>query len=172
MGGDIRFGTDAPADVDIDCTGIAARLPNLRPVRGEMAVLHCPEVTITRTVRLLHPRIPLYLVPRGQGTYMIGATMVESSSDRPASLRALSELFSAAFTLHPAFAEAAVLRTGAGLRPAFPDNLPRLIHQDGRWHLNGLYRHGFLLAPAMARRLADHLIPETRHEDTRECRTA
>lgn len=172
MGGEIHLATPAPPQVDIDCIGIAARLPDLRPVRGEMAVLHCPEVTITRTVRLLHPRIPLYLVPRGQGRYMIGATTVESASDRPATLRALTELFSAAFTLHPGFAEAAVERTGAGLRPAFPDHLPRLTLENGTWQLNGLYRHGFLLAPAFARRLADHLIPETRHEDTRERRTA
>ncbi|WP_323767033.1 FAD-dependent oxidoreductase [Marinovum sp.] len=172
MGGEIRLGQPAPAQVEIDCTGPAAALPDLRPVRGEMAVLHCPEVAISRTIRLLHPRIPLYLVPRGQGRYMIGATMVESSSDRPATLRALTELFSAAFTLHPGFAEAAVERSGAGLRPAFPDNLPRLIRQAGTWHLNGLYRHGFLLAPAMARRLADTLLPETRHEDHPQRRTA
>ena len=171
-GGEIRHGTDAPRQIDIDCTGMAAPLPDLRPVRGEMAVLHCPEVSITRTLRLLHPRAPLYLVPRGGGTYMIGATMVESSSDRPATLRALTELFSAAFALHPGFAEAAVIRSGAGLRPAFPDNLPRLTCQEGTWHLNGLYRHGFLLAPAMAQRLADTLIPETGHEDTGERRTA
>lgn len=172
MGGEIHLGTEAPEEVDVDCTGIAAALPDLRPVRGEMAELHCPDVTITRTIRLLHPRIPLYLVPRGGGRYMIGATMVESSSDRPATLRALTELFSAAFTLHPAFAEAAVIRSGAGLRPAFPDNLPRLVHKDGTWHLNGLYRHGFLLAPAMARQLAARLFPETNDEDTRERRTA
>ena len=64
------------------------------------------------------------------------------------------ELLNAAYALHPAFAEAGIVELGAGLRPAFPDNLPRLLRRDGRWHLNGLYRHGFLLAPAMARRAA------------------
>ncbi|AHD01441.1 FAD-dependent oxidoreductase [Leisingera methylohalidivorans] len=172
MGGDIRYGTAAPAGVTLDCTGMAAPLPGLRPVRGEMAVLHCPEVEISRTLRLLHPRMPLYLVPRGDGHFMIGGTMIESSSDRAISLRSLSELLNAAFTLHPAFAEASVVETGAGLRPAYPDNLPRLTEQDGTLYLNGLYRHGFLLAPAMAQQAADQLLPETSDENHRERQTA
>ncbi|UWQ82404.1 FAD-dependent oxidoreductase [Leisingera caerulea] len=169
---EIRYGTPAPARVTLDCTGMAAPLPGLRPVRGEMAILYCPEVEISRTLRLLHPRMPLYLVPRGDGYFMIGGTMIESSSDRPISLRSLSELLSAAFALHPAFAEASVVETGAGLRPAFPDNLPRLREQGGTLYVNGLYRHGFLLAPAMAEAAARRLLQETSDEDHRERRTA
>lgn len=171
-GVELRFGSTPPKQVDLDCTGIAAHLPDLRPVRGEMAILHCPEVTITRTIRLLHPRMPLYLVPRGDGIYMIGATMIESASTRPPSLRSLSDLLGAAYALHPGFAEAAVIETGAGLRPAFPDNLPQLVRHDGRLHLNGFYRHGFLLAPAMAAQAASHFIPETSNAHHRQCRTA
>ncbi|UWQ61531.1 FAD-dependent oxidoreductase [Leisingera caerulea] len=172
MGVEIRYGAPAPARVTLDCTGMAAPLPGLRPVRGEMAILHCPELEISRTLRLLHPRMPLYLVPRGDGYFMIGGTMIESSSDRAITLRSLSDLLSAAFALHPAFAEASVAETGAGLRPAFPDNLPRLTEQGGTLHVNGLYRHGFLLAPAMAEAAARHLLQETSDEDHRERRTA
>ncbi|MFY0310229.1 FAD-dependent oxidoreductase [Leisingera sp. D0M16] len=172
LGVEIRYGAPAPARVTLDCTGMAAPLPGLRPVRGEMAILHCPEVEIIRTLRLLHPRMPLYLVPRGDGYFMIGGTMIESSSDRAITLRSLSELLSAAFALHPGFAEASVVETGAGLRPAFPDNLPRLTEQDGTLFLNGLYRHGFLLAPAMAEAAARRLLQETSDEDHRERRTA
>lgn len=171
-GVEIILGAKAPQQVDLDCTGMAAALPDLRPVRGEMALLHCAEVRITRTLRLLHPRIPLYLVPRGDGVYMIGATMIESSSTRPVTLRSLSDMLSAAFALHPAFAEASVIETGAGLRPTFPDNLPRLVQRGGTLHLNGLYRHGFLLAPAMAARVADHFRPEFPHADHRKRQTA
>ncbi len=172
MGVEIRYGSPAPARVTLDCTGMAAALPGLRPVRGEMAVLHYPEVEISRTLRLLHPRMPLYLVPRGDGFFMIGGTMIESSSGRGITLRSLSELLSAAFALHPGFAEASVAETGAGLRPAFADNLPRLTEQDGTLYLNGLYRHGFLLAPAMAEAAARRLLQETTDEDYRERRTA
>ncbi|QHQ36020.1 FAD-dependent oxidoreductase [Algicella marina] len=172
LGGEIVFGSEAPTDVDINCTALASGLPGLRPVRGEMAILDCPGVNITRVVRLLHPRIPLYMVPRGKGIYMIGATMIESGSTRPATLRSLSEMFSAAFTIHPGLAEAAVIETGAGLRPAFSDNLPRIVRQGRTLHLNGLYRHGFLLAPAMAARMADNFLSEKNHEDHGERRTA
>ncbi|NVK13846.1 MAG: FAD-dependent oxidoreductase [Rhodobacteraceae bacterium] len=172
LGAEIRYGTPAPARVTLDCTGMAASLSGLRPVRGEMAILYCPEVEIRRTLRLLHPRMPLYLVPRGDGHFMIGGTMIESSSDRAITLRSLSELLSAAFALHPGFAEASVVETGTGLRPAFPDHLPRLVEQDGTLFLNGLYRHGFLLAPALAQQAADHLLPETSDEDHRERQTA
>ncbi|MBE1282800.1 MAG: FAD-dependent oxidoreductase [Rhodobacteraceae bacterium] len=172
LGGEIIYGAPAPARVTLNCTGMASPVKGLRPVRGEMAVLHCPDVQITRTLRLLHPRMPLYLVPRGDGVYMIGGTMIESSSTRPPTVRSLTEMLSAAFTLHPGFAEASVLETGAGLRPAFADNLPRLIRQDGTLYLNGLYRHGFLLAPALAAQAADLLIPEKNHEPDRQRATA
>ena len=161
LGGVIHYDTKAPEQVELDCRGMAAALPGLRPVRGEMAILHCPEVQISRTLRLLHPRMPLYLVPRGDGYFMIGGTMIESGSTRAPSLRSLSELLSAAFALHPGFGEAEVVEIGAGLRPAFDDNLPRLVEQGGRLHLNGLYRHGFLLAPAMAQRAAQRLVTQT-----------
>src|SRR3546814_10753218 len=87
-GAELRFGTEAEAapagDVTVDCRGLAARdrLAELRGVRGEMLVLRSREVTLTRPVRLLHPRIPAYPVPRGEGRTMVGATMIESASDR------------------------------------------------------------------------------------------
>lgn len=151
----------APDQADIDCRGIAARdaLPDLRAVRGEMLMLHCPTVSLRRPVRLLHPRFPVYVVPRGHGLFMVGATMLESCDPGPITLRSAMELMSAAFTLHPGFAEATILETGSGLRPAFPDNIPRIIKAAGRWHLNGLFRHGFLTAPALAEQLADQFGP-------------
>ncbi|EAP75572.1 MULTISPECIES: FAD-dependent oxidoreductase [Roseovarius] len=168
LGGTLCLGETGPERVDLDCTGMAAPLPRLRPVRGEMAILRCPDVEISRTLRLLHPRAPLYLVPRGAGLYMIGATSVESSSTRPPSLRSLADLLGAAYAVHPGFAEASVEEIGAGLRPAFADNLPQLIHRDGTLYLNGLYRHGFLLAPAMARRAARNLLGDTEDETDRQ----
>ena len=172
LGVQIHCDTPAPQQVDLDCTGLAADLDDLRPVRGEIAILHAPEIEITRTIRLLHPRVPLYLVPRGEGRYMIGATMIESSSTRPASVRSLMELLGAAFALHPGFAEASVEEIGAGLRPAFPDNLPRLTRRNGMLYLNGLYRHGFLLTPALAAQAADILTSETSHEHHRQRQSA
>jgi glycine oxidase len=153
----VRPGQADPSPGMIDCRGFAARgdLPDLRGVKGEMLVLRCPEVSLARPVRLLHPRIPLYVVPRGDGVFMLGATMIEASERTRITARALLELLSAAYALHPAFAEAEVLEIGVDARPAFPDNLPRVRRRGGVIHANGLYRHGFLLAPALARQVAD-----------------
>lgn len=166
----IHFGTPAPDPVDVDCRGVAAMdvLTDLRPVRGEMVILKSRDVTLTRTVRLLHPRFPVYVVPRGDGVFMVGATMIESANWGPVTLRSMMELLGAAYALHPGFAEAEIIETGVGLRPAYPDNLPRLTEVNGTFHVNGLYRHGYLLAPAMAAQLAEQLLQENRFDNHRE----
>ena len=68
------------------------------------------------------------------------------------------ELLSAAYAVHPAFGEARIVEFGAGLRPAFPDNLPRVTVDNTRISVNGLYRHGFLLAPALAEVTVAHVL--------------
>ncbi|WP_347267547.1 FAD-dependent oxidoreductase [Paracoccus sp. (in: a-proteobacteria)] len=155
-----------PSGLVVDARGLAARdeLPDLRGVRGEMLVLRCPEVVLTRTIRLLHPRIPLYVVPRGEGIYMIGATMLETGGKYRATARSVVEMLSAAHTLHPGFAEAEIMELGSDARPAFPDNLPRLRRRGNRLYANGLYRHGYLLAPAVAAMAADHITTGSRPE--------
>jgi glycine oxidase len=163
----LRFGVDAgqvpgQADWTIDCRGLAAQdsLPDLRGVKGEMLVLSTREIAFSRPVRLLHPRQPVYIVPRGSGLFMVGATMIETEEPGRITARAMLELIGAAYSLHPAFGEAEVVETGAGVRPAFPDNLPK-IRRDGRKiYVNGLYRHGFLLAPALARRVAQIMLED------------
>jgi glycine oxidase len=151
----------------VDCTGAAriGHVPNLRGVRGEMLRLETGDVTLSRPVRLLHPRHPIYIVPRERNHFMVGATMIESDDAGPITARSLMELLNAAYALHPAFGEARLIDTGAGIRPAYPDNLPQVTEEGDTLHVNGLYRHGFLLAPAMAgevarRLLAGHAQPE------------
>jgi glycine oxidase len=65
------------------------------------------------------------------------------------------ELLNAAYALHPAFGEARLFETGAGVRPAFANNLPRALRTGQTITINGLYRHGFLLSPALAAEAAD-----------------
>ncbi|MBY3143239.1 glycine oxidase ThiO [Rhizobium laguerreae] len=144
-------------DSVVDCTGAAqiGEVKELRGVRGEMLYLRSSDVELSRPVRLLHPRIPVYIVPRGDGLFMVGATMIETEFDGPIVARSLMELLNAAYTLSPAFADATIVETGVGIRPAFPDNLPRASRQGKVISLNGLYRHGFLLAPAMAAEVAE-----------------
>ena len=154
-GGAIRFDSDVrPDDADgivIDCRGLFARdtQPELRGVKGEMVIVETSEIEFARPVRLIHPRWPLYIIPRADHQFMIGATSIEAE-DRGVSVRSALELLSAAYAVHPAFAEARIVEFGSGLRPAFPDNLPRIAVNGEKIAVNGLYRHGFLLAPALA----------------------
>jgi glycine oxidase len=142
-----------------------------------MLLLRLPELSLSRPVRVLHPRTPLYVVPRGAGLFMVGATMIESDEAAHISARSMLELLSGAYALHPAFGEAQILEIATGVRAAFADNLPRISRVGEVLHVNGLYRHGFLLGPALARRVADVLLharhfPEVMHEDNRERRRA
>lgn len=161
----VPFHSGKPGGKIIDCRGIHAtdRQPALRAVRGEMVILHTSDVQLSRPVRLLHPRFPCYLVPRAGGHFMLGATMVESHDSSPISARAMMELLSAAYSLHPALAEARIVESGTGLRPAYRQNLPEVRYENGRFSLNGLYRHGFLLAPIMAEKLMLQLTQEMTH---------
>ncbi len=160
----VRWGCEARArdlgGTVLDCTGLAAReaLADLRGVKGEMLIVRLGEIALSRPVRVLHPRVPVYVVPRGDGVFMIGATMIESDQASRISARSLLELLGAAYALHPAFGEAEVLEIGTGVRPAFADNLPRIRRRGRIWYVNGLYRHGFLLAPALAVRAAQALL--------------
>jgi glycine oxidase len=197
LGGRIRFGTDGAqvgvdgaeggadgahvgagsADVQpgkfpiVDCTGFAARqaLGNLRGVKGEMLVLRSREITLSRPVRVLHPRIPVYIVPRGNGEFMVGATMIESDDSSRITARSVHELLSAAYSLHPAFGDADLVEIGTQVRPAFADNLPKLCRIADRLYVNGLYRHGFLLAPALARRVAERVLNNRHYPEGDVC---
>src|SRR4051794_36277751 len=154
-GGAIHFGSERRANetegIAIDCRGLGARdtEPNLRGVKGEMVIVETCEIALSRPVRLIHPRSPLYIIPRANNQFMIGATSIEREDDG-VSVRSALELLSAAYAVHPAFGEARIVEIGSGLRPAFPDNLPRIAIDRQRISVNGLYRHGFLLAPALA----------------------
>lgn len=133
-----------------DARGVGARpeLP-VRGVRGEVYTLHAPGVALRRPLRLLHPRYAVYLVPRAGEQVVVGASSIESEDRSPVSLRTTVELLAAAHSIVPELGEARIVLAEANLRPALPDNLPRVDTQPGLTRVNGLYRHGWLIAPAM-----------------------
>lgn len=141
-------------DWAIDARGLGARPPlPLRGVRGEIVTLALPGHGLQRPVRLLHPRHRVYLVPRSPDEIVVGASEIESEDRSPVSLRSAVELMAAAQSVLPVLSEARIVRLDRHLRPALPDNLPFTHHEPGLLRLNGLYRHGWLLAPAMAEQL-------------------
>ncbi|WP_448554026.1 FAD-dependent oxidoreductase [Thalassotalea montiporae] len=151
-------------DLVIDCRGIGASalhtradaniedqgaLPMLRPVRGEVIRVYAPDVEFSLPVRLMHPRYKLYIAPKANHEYVIGATEIESGATGKVTVQSALELLSALYSLHPGFAEAQIIEQLGHSRPAFADNLPQARSRAGLIQLNGLYRHGYLLAPVM-----------------------
>ncbi|MEG0414196.1 MAG: FAD-dependent oxidoreductase, partial [Comamonas sp.] len=149
---DFAPGTAHQPDLVIDCRGLGARTEwkDLRGIRGEVVRVHAPEVTLQRPTRLVHPRYPLYIAPKEDHIFVIGATEIESDDMGPASLRSVMELLSALYTVHSGFAEARILEIATQCRPTLPDNLPAVRWLDERiLQVNGLYRHGYMISPAM-----------------------
>ena len=138
-------------DLAIDVRGVGARpgMP-IRGVRGEVVWLHAPGVRLQRPLRLLHPRHRVYIVPRPGDLFVVGASEIESEDRSPVSLRSAVELMAAAHSAVPELAEARIVHMEVNLRPALPDNEPRIEHQEGLLRINGLFRHGWLIAPALA----------------------
>ena len=147
----------------IDCRGLGAKdswkntsdsSKNLRGIRGEVIRLHAPEVKLRRPTRLIHPRYPIYIAPKEDDVYVVGATEIESEDLSPMSVRSAMELLSATYTVHSGFAEARILEMSTQCRPTLKDNLPEICHDQqsntaSLMKINGLYRHGFMISPAI-----------------------
>ncbi|AWB65345.1 FAD-dependent oxidoreductase [Saccharobesus litoralis] len=166
----ISFNDERPKqkfDLVIDCRGLGAKgdminqLKVLRGVRGEVIRVKAPEVNLTRPVRLMHPRYPIYIVPKDNQEYVIGATEIESQDDRPTSVRSALELLSAAYSVHKGFAEANIIAMQSGLRPTLNDNEPSIDVSQHHIQVNGLYRHGYLLTPYILTQLLNVISAKT-----------
>lgn len=152
-------------DYVVDCRGLGAQnsskqnlegknrdtyqLSDLRGVRGEVFRLYAPQVTLSRPVRLMHPRYQLYIAPKDNHMYTVGASEIESDDLSPVTVRSALELLSAAYSVHPGFAEANIIEHISQCRPALSDNQPQIIDQDKLIQVNGLYRHGYLISPVI-----------------------
>lgn len=162
--------TLAGFDCIFDCRGMGARQSrkDLRGVRGEVLWVQTDEVQLHHPIRLMHPRYKLYIVPKPGNRFIIGATEIESQDRSPVSVQSMLELGSALYTLNPAFAEARILELDANLRPSYWHNLPMIEHEQVHPHIhslpaqnivriNGLYRHGYLLAPTLVQEVLERL---------------
>jgi glycine oxidase len=138
--------------------GLAAEaLPPVRPVKGQLLYLRGPadEPLCSRNVRGLE----VYVVPRGDGRVVVGATVEEQGFDTRVTAGAVHDLLRAALELLPDVAELELLETVVGLRPGSPDNAPLLgpAGPEGLVVATGHYRNGILLTPVTADTIAELL---------------
>jgi glycine oxidase len=128
--------------------GLAEDVP-VRPVKGQIMRLRSPQPILGRTVRGTVHGSSVYLVPRGDGELVVGATQEELGFDTRVTAGGLYELLRDARELVPGVTELEVADVVAGLRPGTPDNVP-LIGPSGTPGLilaTGHHRGGVLLAP-------------------------
>lgn len=145
----------------IDCRGLGARpeLKNLRGVRGELLVVEAPDVHLKHVIRYFHPRYDIYILPRSNNIFLIGASCIESEDYSAITVKATLELLSAAYSIHRGFGEAKVIANKTHCRPAFNENVPKLFVDYERKIItvNGLYRYGFLFAPIFSMAIENFL---------------
>jgi glycine oxidase len=144
--------------------GVAAEVVPVRPVKGQLLYLRGPadQPLCHRNVRGLE----VYVVPRGDGRVVVGATVEEQGFDTRVTAGAVADLLRAALELLPDVAELELAETVVGLRPGSPDNAPMLgpAGPEGLVVATGHYRNGILLTPvtadAIAELLATGRVPE------------
>ena len=141
----------------VDQKTFGQKTPDLRGVRGEVITLYAPEVELKHAVRLMHPRYKLYIAPRHNHHFVIGASQIESEDTGPITVRSTLELLSAAYSIDAGFGDAKIVKTATNCRPAYPDNLPKVHFNQRVMRINGLFRHGYLLAPMLAEQACNRL---------------
>ena len=148
------------ADIVIDARGLGAKNDNekLFGIRGESMLVHAPRVHLQHSIRVVHPRHPLYIIPRSNNHYYIGATTIETDDESPISLRSTLELTSALYSIHEGFSESRIIDTYTKSRPTYSSGYPRIYYKNKSIHINGFYRHGYLLAPVFCERLITNYI--------------
>jgi len=128
--------------------------PPVRPVKGQILTLRGPAADPVATRMVATERI--YLVPRGDGRLVVGATVEEQGFDLRVTAGGVYELLREAYRALPDVAELELVETLAGMRPGTPDNAPLIGPgaEDGLLVATGHYRNGILLAPVTADAIA------------------
>jgi glycine oxidase len=140
----------------LDCRGAWSAAP-IRPVKGQMLRVHAPGIL----TRVVHTH-DIYMVPRLDGSIVIGATVEDRGFDKAVHITDIDDLRASAARFIPELAQAPLLESWAGLRPGTPDELP-LIGQvaERQFIAAGHYRNGILLAPGTAHVMAQLLTNQT-----------
>ncbi|MET8989828.1 glycine oxidase ThiO [Nonomuraea wenchangensis] len=150
----LEGGAELPATTVVLAAGAwSAALAGVpvRPVKGQILRLRSPQPLLTRCVRgSVHGSL-VYLVPRGDGELVVGATQEELGFDTRVTAGGLYELLRDARELVPGVTELELADVVAGLRPGTPDNVPIVGPAgDGLVLATGHHRGGVLLAPLTA----------------------
>lgn len=133
-------------------------LPNgMKPVKGECLAVKSNDLHLEKTIFYDH----CYIVPKGDGRFVVGATMVENNWSTTPSLGGIQSLIEKITPLVPSISSAQLLSTWAGLRPQSDDGKPYIgVHpeDDNILFATGHYRNGILLAPKTGTMIKDLIL--------------
>lgn len=136
-------------------------VPPVRPVKGQVLSLRSldGEPVLDACVRGLVRGRSIYLVPRGDGRLVVGATQEERGYDTTVTAGATRQLLDDAARVVPGVDELELIEAVAGLRPSTPDNRPLIgaTPLAGLLLATGHHRNGVLLTPLTAQAIADRL---------------
>ncbi|QLE79482.1 FAD-dependent oxidoreductase [Francisella sp. Scap27] len=141
-----------------DCRGFPiekSKDSRLYGTRGEALIVQHKDINLKHVIRLAHPRHPLYLIPRGNGVFYVGATSILSEDYSSISVQSVMELLSMLLVIDKRFSEARLIKTLTSVRSTSFDDKPLIIRNMGNTSINGLSRHGYLFAPKIANDLLE-----------------
>jgi len=131
----------------------------VRPVKGQIALLETTRLPMSRMIELGHR----YLVPRPDGRILVGATQEEAGFDKRVTAGAIGELLAMAVDICPSLRDASLVRSWAGLRPGSPDGLPylgRTAEYDNLFIAAGHFRSGLQMSAGTARVMRQLLLDQ------------
>lgn len=157
-------GTELQRQYDwiVDCRGagaVQARThaeDNQHPllaVRGESIRVRTDAVPLTRPVRIIQQRFTIFVAPKANNIFVVGATDLDKSDSHAVTVRSSLDLLSAVYALHPGFADAEIIEAIAGQRALYEHRKPEIQQAGNIISVNGLSRQGWMTAPALVEQL-------------------
>lgn len=146
----------------VDCRGAGAvglathaedSAHSLTAIRGEVLRVKSAEVNLLRPLRIIRSRYTVYIAPKPDHLFVVGATDSDKQGSRSVTVRSSLDLLSALYAVHPGFADAEIVAAVAGQRAHYSHLVPSINQFENILSLNGLNRQGWLAGPAMVEQL-------------------
>lgn len=146
----------------VDCRGAGAVTAQsyadnqqhpLQALRGEVIRVRAPKVEISHPVRVIQQRLNVFIAPKPNKVYVVGATEFNKHSSRSVTVRSSLDLLTTLYALHPGFADAEIIEATVGQRAIYKNQQPSISQHENIISVNGLSRRGWLVGPAMAEQI-------------------
>jgi len=137
---------------------------SLKPVKGECLAFQSNDIHLEKTIFYDH----CYIVPKGDGRFVVGASMVENDWNTLPTIGGIHSLLEKVTPILANMESATLLHTWAGLRPQTDDGKPYIgQHPDGEsiYFATGHYRNGILLAPQTGIMIRDLILGREQNEE-------